>query len=333
MKIRHLAVLSLASCLGLAPQTASAELLAGFHQFDEVTQVGVGYTKAGADEGIFAALSSITYNTGSTNTGGSTDNWYGPDGSYVYPGAPGAWAPASGGALTGQTPIAANSPGTINPPYVFETTNPAGPRLDPTYGGGSIPVPPNQIGGNDSTADGRIRSFNGTDVQIENNTSTIYRLDTFVFDAFVGDVSTAGAEVNMEDFVLTYFGADGSTSSAFVNVTEGYAGYNTQSGEDVNEALGDPLLVNNEIDYGFGTNYLDFVVDLNGFILNPGDIVSIGLNSTAINGTARGDNFAFFGTPTAVPEPSSALAIGALVSLGALIRRRKRKAESKLAAL
>ncbi|TWU16706.1 PEP-CTERM sorting domain-containing protein [Allorhodopirellula heiligendammensis] len=321
MKIRHLTILSLAACASLIPRSASAELLAGFHQFDLVTQVGVGYTKAGADEGVFAATSSITYNTGSTDTGGSTDNWYGPDGSLAYPGPAGAWTPASGGAMTNQTPIAANSPGTVNGPYVFEATNPAGLRLAPGYAT-NAPTPPNTIGGADSTADGRIRSFNGTDVQIENSTSTTYRLDSFVFDAFVGDVSTAGAIVNMEDFVLTYFGADGSTSSANVSVSAGYAGYNTQSGEDVNEALANPLIVNNQIDYGVGTNYLDYVVNLNGFLLKPGDIISIGLNATAVGGTARGDNFAFFGT--AVPEPSSTLALGMLFGIGAWNLRRKR---------
>lgn len=327
MTIRYIAILGVAAFTCLAPRNASAELLAGFHQFDLVTQIGVGFTKVGADEGTFAAASTITYNTGSSNIGGSTDNWYGPDGTNVYNGTN---TGVVGGQITNQTPFAANSPGTTNPPYVFETTGPADPRLAPGFGI-NAPTPPTKIGGNDSTGDGRIRSFNGTDVQIENNTNIVYRVNSFVFDAFIGDVPGDGSVVNMENFVLTYFGADDTTSSQIVSVTAGYAGYHMQSGEGLNSPLTNPLVVSNQVVYGPGMNYIDYVVNLNGFILNPGDIISIGLNSTSLGGTARGDNFAFLGT--AIPEPSSALAIAALLGLGALTRLRKRHVPPQLVAL
>lgn len=320
MIIHRIAILSFAAIVGLAPHTASAELLAGFHKFDTVT--GVGYEKTGADKGTFAANATISYDTGSTNTGGSTDNWYGPDGTNVYDGTN---TGVVGGHITNQTPFAAN---TTNPLYVFETTGPADPRLNPVFGI-NAPTPPNMIDGNDSTGDGRINGFNGTDITMTNVTSQVYRLDSFVFDAFVGGVTDPAAFVNIEDFVLVYQGFDGSTFSQAIGVSAGYAGYHSQTGEGLNSPLLNPLIVNNQIDYGIGMNYFDYVVNLDGLIMNPGDSVSIGLNSTANSGMARGDNFAFFGT--AVPEPSSVLAIAAVLGLGVWKRRRKLQAQSCLA--
>lgn len=323
--------LTAAAALVAPAASGSLILLAGFNKFDDnPAGATANFTKSGADEGLLAANSSITFvggaRGGSSDTGGSTDNWYGPE-------------PASGdtrGIETNQDPFNTSTGGTnptLNDPYVFETDPTAGERLDPNYpvvgtapALNGAPTPSNlSPSGTSSTANGRIRNLNGTDLFVINSLPDTIELGYLLFDSFVGDASTGtNSRGSFEQFTIGISRAPGSSLGDIteeVSVIAGYAGVNSLSGTPFNGPLPSPTDVENEIDYGVGTNYLDYVVDLRGYELAPNDELTIGFNFTGIDGAVlRGDNFAL----VAIPEPSSALALGGLLGLTLLGSRRRK---------
>ena len=293
-------------------QACSADLilLAGFNKFEDQSN-GVLVQKA-ADEGLFSATSEMSYRGGSTSTGGSTDNFYGSE--------------VGVGVMTNQLPFNTTTSGTnptINGPYVFEDDPSGADRLVSTYS--PIPQPSNVApdGVTSSTANGRIRNMNGADLVVTNDSMETYFLRYLVFDSFVGDVSTnTNSTGTLEPFTVNLVRGGISVSTVGVLPSIGYAGHNSLSGEAVDTPLANPNSVNNLIDFGTGTNYLDYIVDLGGIEFAPGDRVEIGFNYTSSNGgILRGDNFAVLAT---IPEPSSALALGGLLGLGLLSSRRRK---------
>lgn len=299
-------IASLMATAIVLPQLASgAILIAGWHSFIPATDPPGTPAFSSANEGmgpiIGAATTFISY-TSATNTGGSTDGWYGPDNTPL------------GGVRTEQ-PFVAPAPG-----YTAETTNPAGPRLQPGFNGTDTAFAP--VTGN---FDGRIASTNGVDIRISNPVGSGINLDlqSFVFDAFLGDVSDLNATAQFGQFVITISGVN--PSSNFILPSYGVTGYNStgaQAGFALNTPFGPSsptsISVPNAIDFGTGTNYVDFVVNLSGLTLNPGQSIKIGFNQTG-TGTVRLDNLALF----AVPEPSSVMTLAALVGSGCFFRRRK----------
>lgn len=304
MNMRFIAAMILVAATCSVSQTAIAgTLLVGFNKFSDEAR-GRSITKSSADEGVFAASSTITYCLGSTSTGGSVDNWYGPD------------SAASGGHITNQTPF----DGASNGAYLSEAQG-GNARSNASYAK-TAPTPSmTTAGGGSSSANGRILSLNGTDIFVTNNSNASYRIDTLLFDSFLGGVSNNSQNLSFTKFTFTTFRNDGSMATSNFTVTKSFAGVNMQSGESTNQAMSDPNLVNNMIDFGVGTNYIDYVVDLGGLILRPGDSFSLGFNVIG-SGLARGDNFAIIGTH--LPEPMTALAFGGLLGLGLLDRRRRR---------
>ncbi|TWT66123.1 PEP-CTERM sorting domain-containing protein [Allorhodopirellula solitaria] len=308
MYTRFLGTFSFLSCLiVLSPGAAAGTLLVGFHQFGDASR-GSSITRNHGDEGVFAASSTITYNGGSTSTGGSTDNYYGADNA------------SSIGFQTNQTPFDPVADVT-NGPYLYEVSG-GNARQNSSYAA-SAPQPSNTTGsGAVTTADGRVRNLNGTDLYVRNDTSSAYLIDRLLFDSFLGDVSDNSQRGILGQFPVTIFRNDGTIPSRNLSVTQGFAGYNMQSGESVDQSMTNPNLVDNLIDYGVGTNYMDYVVELGGFILNPGEAFTVGFNVIG-SGVARGDNFAIVGRP--VPEPMTALAFAGMLGMGVLGRRRRKR--------
>lgn len=296
------------------PQLASgAIILAGWHQFTLNTNQFAS-ANSPANEGVAGIYNSAgtvtTHRDTTTSTGGSTDGWYGPD------------SEALGGVRTEQyfaTPAGG---------YTAETTNPANPRLQPAFGGppaADAAFAPTNAAGLDNF-DGRIARANGTDVTVTNSSQTTYYLQSFVFDAFLGDVSGVGANGVFNVFNFTLLKASTGVPVTYtVTPSFGTTGYNstgTLAGSGDNTVFnpnGDGSIdVPNAIDYGTGTDYVDYVIDLGGLAFAPGDTFSIGFNQTG-TGTVRLDNLALF----AVPEPSSVMTLAALVGSGCFFRRRK----------
>ncbi len=308
MYMRLIATLSLVTCFSFLSHTASAgTLLVGFHKFGDFAR-GKSVTRNPADEGVFAASSTITYNGGSTSTGGSTDNYYGADSASKF------------GFKTNQTPFDLVTD-VSNGPYLYEASG-GNARQSASYAA-NAPTPANTTStGAVSTADGRIRNLNGTDIYLTNSSDTPYLIDRLLFDSFLGDVSNNSQKAAFTKFPVSIFRNDGSLPSFNVKVSQGFAGDNMQTGEAVNQPLSNPMLINNRVDYGVGTDYMDYVVELGGFILNPGESFSIGFNVVG-NGVARGDNFAIIGRP--VPEPRTAFVFAVMLGLGVVGRQRKKR--------
>lgn len=294
----------------LLPQLASgAILLAGFNEFP--TALPGNATKPVADEGLLATAAPAANSfagtrltapngfSGSTGAaGGSYDNWYGPD------------SEAKGGLKTGQSPF--NQTG-----WTAEVAG--APRLNNVNGGGFTPFQPG------TTLNGRITNADGTSVFVFNNTQNAIPLESFVFDAFLGDATTGPIDTKtFANFTVTVAildatgGVISSTSNPNISITRAYNGLNPQDGSPAGSLKTDPNAVDNKIDAGTGTDYLDYVVSLGGLTLPVNGSFQIQFN-TGGNGVVRLDNLALF----AVPEPSSVMTLAALVGSGCFFRRRK----------
>jgi hypothetical protein len=303
-------IASLMATAMVLPQLASgAIILAGWHQFTNNTNPNITANSPANEgvSGIYDAPSSGTNasHRATTTTGGSTDGWYGPD------------STALGGVRTEQ-PFTAPAGG-----YTPETTNPAGPRLQPGFNGTDTAFAPSGPGTN---FDGRIAAANGTDITVTNGSQDTYYLHSFVFDAFLGDVSAVGASGIFQAFTFTVTPLVGPPTTVTVSPSYGVTGYNSTgalAGSPLDTvfpgpALPGPMGVPNAIDYGTGTNYVDYVINLGGLEFAPGATFTIGFVQTG-TGTVRLDNLALF----AVPEPSSVMTLAALVGSGCFFRRRK----------
>jgi hypothetical protein len=264
-------------------------LLAGFHEFN------AGFTgKTGADQGLFTGGGTRITASDTSNNGGSTDGFYGPD---------------TLGIATNQGPF--NTSG-----YLFETSSLSDPRLLPGYAAGAPnPSAPGTF------MNGQVLDLGGADLFVQNTSTTTYNLDALYFDSFLGD-NSVNTTLNMGSFIVSISGGARPSFSFPRNVTSGFAGYHSQSSVPLDGALtpvSGQYLIDNQIDYGFGTNYSDYVLDLTGVELRPNETIQVRFNILGLDAAARGDNFAL----VAVPEPSSALlAFGGLLATGFLRRRR-----------
>jgi hypothetical protein len=305
-----LSTTSFLACLALAPTAAFGSItLAGFHQFNN--SEGSATTKIGADAGTLGAAN-ITFGArvgqttrissanGTESSGGSTDGYYGPDA-------------ANGGIPTGQAPIFSES-------YQPEVPGPTDPRLSPSYAfGAPNPSAPGTV------MDGFAANLNGVDFYAANSSGITYNLDRFMFDAFLGDPSQFSATAVFEAFTVRVLRANGTSSSFSRNVSQGFAGVHSTGGELLDQPLnlaGGKFPVNNQLDYGFGTNYLDYGFSLAGISLNPGDVLQVRFNVTGVGAVVRGDNFLVTALEPVVPETSNIVALGALFGLGLMSRRR-----------
>ncbi len=313
MKIKTISYLA---CLSLASTMAhgASITLAGFHEFSN--SEGFAGTKNGADAGPLAngnipsgpragQNTRITSTNGLDSNGGSTDGYYGPDA-------------ANGGIPTGQGPI-----GPSQPAYLPETPGLSDPRLSPGY---AVGAPNPSLPG--TVMDGFASDLNGVDVYVANSTAVGYQLDRFYFDAFLGDPSQAMASAVFQNFTVRVLRSNGTSSSFSRGVDRGFAGIHSTGGESLDQPLNlvsGLYPINNRLDYGFGTNYLDYSFSLAGINLNPGDVLQVRFNATGIGAVVRGDNFALTALEPVVPETSNILALGALFGFGLMSRRRSSK--------
>ncbi|MFC7338121.1 PEP-CTERM sorting domain-containing protein [Haloferula chungangensis] len=303
MNIRTLLGLSAVSVV--ITQTGSAAiLLAGWNEFTTNASL-ISHVNSPANEGVSGMYNHPTTlfrHTRATDSGGSTDNWYGPD------------SAARGGMKTGQTPYV----GVKND----EIPGSGDPRLNAGY------TDPTGFVGNQpgTTMNGRVAVTNDSDLILHNGTQTSYELQSFVFDAFLGDVNKPTAVANIANFTVSHV-KGGTTYNYSILAQLGYSGVHSNpvggltTGSPADTRFTDngiTIPVPNAIVYGTGSNYVDYVLDLSGFILDPGDTLKVRFNQTG-SGAVRLDNAAFI----AVPEPSSALLISSLMSLSLLRRRRR----------
>jgi hypothetical protein len=99
-----------------APMANASIILAGWHAFTKNDSDREVVT-SNANEGVVGVYDApLTYVAhGNTGTGGSTDNWYGPD------------SLENGGMKTQQTAFDTFGE------YIFETSDPSGPRMSPGF--------------------------------------------------------------------------------------------------------------------------------------------------------------------------------------------------------
>ncbi|MFC7338120.1 PEP-CTERM sorting domain-containing protein [Haloferula chungangensis] len=302
-------ILGITAAAVASVQTGSADfVLAGWHEFTpNASQISTVNSPANEGvAGLYDDANTVFRHTQATDNGGSTDNWYGPD------------SLATGGLKTGQSPYA----GPQNP----ETGGPLDPRLAAGY---SDPVGFNgaQPG---TTMNGRVAVTNDSDILLFNGSADSFKLRSFVFDAFLGEVSAPGASAQFANFTVSILRNGGGAAENYsILASQGFtgvhsnpavAGFNALTPVDTPfapDAISIP--VPNAIVYGTGTNYVDYLVDLQGLTLDPGDAIKIRFNQTG-SGAVRIDNAAFI----AVPEPSSALALGGILGLGLMGHRRRR---------
>lgn len=325
--MKKIALTGLIAVAVALPQLASGDIvLAGWHSFtlsgnstlpvDPNAKPVDSFANEGV-AGIISAPGTLIAHKAAISSGGSTDGHYGPD-------------ITSDGAATNQTPFDPNARGS-NGTYLSET-HPANGRSSSSYGGAWVPgdtsatrdpflgtAAASQPG---TTMDGSISSTKQTEVFISNGSDTSYTLSSFVFDAFIGH-STPGSIAAISSIVVSFTGATTDDFSVQLPITRSYSGFNTilnpSQGSDTLKLF--DATVSNIVDYGTGTNYLDYVVDLRGFNLEPGALIGFGFNTIGNDGEVRLDNLALL----AVPEPGSIMALVGLISSGCFFRRRKQK--------
>ncbi len=161
--------------------------------------------------------------------------------------------------------------------------------FDDFYGPDSVGAGGVSIAGA-SNDNGRLTHAGNTTLTVTNGTTSSYTLTSLLFDS-----ARAGSEGVIS---VSYTKAPVVNSPLITNATVGVpAGpINTQ-------------------------NYTDHIAGLAGIILGVGQSITFTWSATD---NVRLDNIALIGELSAIPEPGSLLALGALVGSGALLRSRRR---------
>lgn len=166
-----------------------------------------------------------------------------------------------------------------------------------------------------TASDGRLVDANAATFSVTNGTLFSYSLTSLLFDMGSTSTDATGTKLNQVSYQIT-----GGVGSNGLLVSTGKV-----QGANPSQSLStiSPGFV---VTYPSGAtvttqNFSDFIGNLSGITLAAGQKIDFTWGTSVAD--ARLDNVALTGSLSAIPEPSSLLALGGVLGSGFMIRRRR----------